>query len=191
MPEFQLDLLITRLRLFGINCSRGDLLQNVRVEKRPYFERWLGNKDGFVQISRSNIDYIGVEDIVRMGPFFNIYCLIQNDHLIENDNNCHRLLHADPYYDLHNGKITKLGWSGGVLAEFLTKDPVLNSSFSKNIMGQEVRTVSVKVANFACIIQSRIWDVDGFIAIYEVIDRIGLHVRRLLSQIHFGDDLHC
>ena len=69
-----------------------------------------------------NIDYIGIEDIVRIGPFYNIYCLIENQEITESDDNCSNLLCANPYFNLHNQKVIKLGWSGGVLADILTND---------------------------------------------------------------------
>ena len=79
-----------------------------------------------------------------MEPFFNIYCLIENQHISENDDNAYKLLDARPFFDLNHGVITKLGWSGGVLADFLTKDTTLYNSFAKNIMKEEVQEFLLK-----------------------------------------------
>jgi hypothetical protein len=84
--------------------------------------------------------------------------------------------------------VTELGWSGGVLADVLTKDVVLYDSFVKSIMKEEVRNISIKVANYACIIETRAWEPVGLTSIYKIIDRIGSNVKELLKQVHLGDD---
>ena len=155
---------------------------------RPYFERWLLNRDGFVKIYDQNVDYIGVEDVVRMGPFFNVYCMLENEYIIENDENILKLLRASPYFNLHNGRVIQLGWSGGLLAQILTADNILYARFTKNIMKEEVRKISVRVANYACIVETQVWEPSGLASIYDVIDRIGLNVRELLKLVHLGDD---
>ena len=55
-------------------------------------------------------------------------------------------------------------------------------------MKEEVRKISVRVANYACIVETRVWEPSGLASIYDVIDRIGLNVRELLKRIHLGDD---
>jgi hypothetical protein len=75
-----------------------------------------------------------------------------------------------------------------VLAEILTKDKILCNSFAENIIKEEMRKISIKVTNFACIIQTRTWEPAGLASIYDVVDRIGLNIRELLKQIHLGDD---
>jgi hypothetical protein len=95
---------------------------------------------------------------------------------------------ASPYFNLHNGRVIKLGWSGGILADILTGDNTLYGYFIKNIMKEEVRKISVKVANYACIVETRVWEPSGLASIYEVIDRIGLNVKELLKRVHLGDD---
>jgi hypothetical protein len=172
----------------GIKCKRGNIEVDVPVIFRPYFERWLKNRDGFVKIYDNNIDYIGVEDVVRMGPFFNVYCVIQDQHIIEDDENIFKLLCACPYFSVNNGRATELGWSGGILANILTHDDVLYYSFAKDIMRDEIRKISVKVGNYACIVETRVWEPCALASIYEVIDRIGLNIKRLLKQVHLGDD---
>ena len=189
LPLFQINTVVNELTSLGVRCKIGNMQSDVSYKKLPYFERWLSNRDGFVTLINENIDYIGVEDIVRMGPFFNIYCLIENQHISENDDNVYKLLDARPFFNLNNGVITKLGWSGGVLADFLTKDKELCNSFAKNIMKEEIRRISVKVANYACIIETRVWDAAGLVSIYEVLDRIGLNIKELLQQIHLGNDI--
>jgi hypothetical protein len=186
---FEINTLVNELASLGVKCKVGKMQTDVHHKKLPYFERWLSNRDGFVTLLNENIDYIGIEDIVRMGPFFNIYCLIENQHISENDDNAYKLLDARPFFDLNHGVITKLGWSGGVLADFLTKDTTLYNSFAKNIMKEEVRRISIKVANYACIIETRAWEAAGIVSIYEVLDRIGLNIKKLLQQIHLGNDI--
>jgi hypothetical protein len=180
--------LVEELSSAGITCKIGKMQVDIPAALRPYFERWLLNRDGFLKIYAQNIDYIGVEDVVRMGPFFNVYCIVENQHIIENDENILKLLCANPYFDLRNGKVTKLGWSGGILADILTGDNILYGYFTKNIMKEEVRKISVKVANYACIVETQVWEPSGLASIYNVIDRIGLNVKELLKRVHLGDD---
>jgi hypothetical protein len=188
LPIFQLETLIEELSSAGINCKIGKMEIDIPAALRPYFERWLLNRDGFVKVYDQNVDYIGVEDVVRMGPFFNVYCMLENKYIIENDENILKLLCASPYFNLHNGRVNQLGWSGGVLAEILTADNILCACFTKNIMKEEVRKISVRVANYACIVETRVWEPSGLASIFDVIDRIGLNVRELLKRIHLGDD---
>jgi hypothetical protein len=189
LPIFQMENLVDELSSAGINCKIGKMQTDVPPALCPYFERWLQNRDGFLKIYNGNIDYIGVEDVVRMGPFFNVYCILENNQIIENDENILKLLCARPYFDLRNGRVTKLGWSGGILADILTADNILYSYFTKNIMKEEVRKISVKVTNYACIVETQVWEPGGLASIYDVIDRIGLNVKELLKGIHLGDDI--
>lgn len=188
LPIFQLEWLVNELSSLGIKCKIGNILNDISPARRAYFERWLLHRDGFVTMQDESIDYIGIEDVVRIGPFYNVYCLIDDEHIIENDDNAIKLLCANPYFNLHNGKVTKFGWSGSVLADILASDVSLYNSFVKNIMKEEVRKISVKVANYACIIETRIWEPSGLASIYEVIDRIGFNVKELLKQIHLGEN---
>jgi hypothetical protein len=180
--------LVEELSVAGIKCKIGNMQVDIPAVLRPYFEKWLLNRDGFLKIYDKNIDYIGVEDVVRMGPFFNVYCMVENQHIIENDENIFKLLCASPYFNVHNGRATKLAWSGGILADILTGDNVLYGYFTKNIMKEEVRKISVKVANYACIIETRVWEPSGLASIYELIDRIGLNIKELLKRVHLGDN---
>ena len=189
LPIFQIDNLVEELTSAGVNCRIGKMQTDISVAVRPYFERWLLNRDGFLKIYDGNIDYIGIEDVVRMGPFFNVYCMLENKHIIENDEDILKLLCARPYFDLRNGRVTKLGWSGGILADILTADNILCAYFTKNIMKEEVRKISVKVANYACIIETQVWEPIGLASIYDVIDRIALNIKELLKRIHLGDDI--
>ena len=172
----------------GINCKIGKMEIDIPAALRPYFERWLLNRDGFVKIYGQNVDYIGIEDVVRMGPFFNVYCMLENEYIIENDENILKLLRASPYFNLHNGRVIQLGWSGGLLAQILTADNILYARFTKNIMKEEVRKISVRVANYACIVETQVWEPSGLASVYDVIDRIGLNIRELLKRIHLGED---
>ena len=182
-----MESLVEELSSTGIKCKIGNIQDDIPSALRPYFERWLLNRDGFIKIYDKNIDYIGVEDVMRMGPFFNVYCIVEDQRIIENDENIFRLLCATPYFNVHNGLATKLGWSGGILAEILTGDNILYSHFTKNIMKEEVRKISVSVANYACVIETRVWEPSGLASIYEVIDRIGLNVKELLKLVHVGE----
>jgi hypothetical protein len=56
-------------------------------------------------------------------------------------------------------------------------------------MKEEVRKISVKVANYSCIVETQVWEPCGLASIYDVIDRIGLNVKELLEGIHLGDDI--
>ena len=189
LPVFQIQILVDELSSIGVNCKIGNMLFDIPSIRRPYFERWLLHRDGFVKMYNENIDYIGIEDVVRIGPFYNVYCLIENQHITENDSDSYKLLCADPYFTLRNGEVTKLGWSGGVLADILANDSILYNSFATNIMKEEIRKISVKVANFACIIETRTWEVNGLVSIYKVIDRIGFKVKELLKQVQLGNDI--
>lgn len=55
-------------------------------------------------------------------------------------------------------------------------------------MKEEVRNISIKVANYACVIETRAWEPVGLTSIYKIIDRIGSNVKELLKQVHLGDD---
>jgi hypothetical protein len=183
-----MTVLVEQLISIGVNCKIGSSDIDIHNIRRPYFERWLLNRDGFLRLINENIDYIGIEDVVRMGPFYNVYCLIENQHLSEKDDSAYNLLTSNPYFHLRNGKVITLGWSGGLLADILTEDIFLRDSFAENIAKEEIRKISVKVANFACIIETHIWEPTGLVSIYPVIDRIGLNIRRLLKQIHLGEN---
>ena len=75
MPVFQLSALVRALEEQGFSCRIGNMKLDVDQKKRPYFERWLFNRDGFVRLMSGNIDFVGIEEVVRMGPFYDIYCL--------------------------------------------------------------------------------------------------------------------
>ena len=188
LPVFPMQSFIDGLSSLGVDCKVGNFYYDISNVTRPYLERWLLHRDGFVKIHGESIDYIGIEDVMRMGPFYNAYCIIENRHIIEDDYNAHKLLDAEPYFSLCDGRVTRLGWSGGVLAGILTKDTTLYNLFSMNIANEETRKLSVKVVNFACIVETRIWDPSGLLSIYKIVDRIGVNVRKLLKQIHLGDD---
>jgi hypothetical protein len=161
----------------------------VHPVKRPYFERWLSNRDGFVRMLSGNIDYVGIEDVMRMGPFYNVYCLVENDFIIDADDNAHKLLDAAPYYQLYNGKVTSMGWSGGVVSNILAKDATLSSEFASNIMKEEVKKITLKAANYCCIIETRAWEPAGLASAFRIIDRIALDVRKLVKTIHLGENV--
>jgi hypothetical protein len=187
MPVFQLDALIDALEGQGFSCREGSIELDVHPMKRPYFERWLSNRDGFLRLTSGNVDFVGIEDVMRMGPFYNVYCLVENDFIIEADDNVHKLLDAAPYFQLHNGKVANMGWSGGVIANTLAKDDVLSEEFARNIMKEEVKKITVKAANYCCIIETRAWEPAELASVFATIDRIAHNIRRLVKTIHLGE----
>ncbi|MEO9294846.1 MAG: hypothetical protein ABI347_04520 [Nitrososphaera sp.] len=195
MPIFQLGRLIDALLEMGYGCHAGSQC-DIRPERQAYFERWLKNRDGFVAMehgsnnNNNNIDFIGIEEVVRMGPFFNVYFLIENDSLADGDSNAHNLVDASPYYRLQNGRATDLGWSGGVLSTLLAKDAELSAELAKNIMKEEVKRINVKARDYCCIIETGVWDPAGLASVFGMVDRIGAHVRKLLKQVHFGEEMN-
>lgn len=189
MPPFQLSALVEKLEEQGFSCRIGSMELDVHPVKRPYFERWLSNRDGFVRMLSGNIDYVGIEDVMRMGPFYNVYCLVENDFIIDADDNAHKLLDAAPYYQLYNGKVTSMGWSGGVVSNILAKDATLSGEFASNIMKEEVKKITLKAANYCCIIETRAWESAGLVSAFRIIDRIALDVRKLVKTIHLGENV--
>jgi hypothetical protein len=187
MPVFQLSSLVDALEEQGFSCRAGSMELDVHPMKRPYFERWLSNRDGFLRLMSGNVDFVGIEDVMRMGPFYNVYCLVENDFVIEADDNAHKLLDASPYFQLHNGKVASMGWSGGVIADTLAKDAVLSEEFARNVMKEEVKGITVKPANYCCIIETRAWEPAGLASAFATIDRIAHNIRRLVKTIHLGE----
>lgn len=189
MPVFQLDKLVDALAELGYPCREGDMASDVRPDRQPYYERWLKNRDGFVTMERGNISYIGIEEVVRMGPFFNVYFLVENDSLADNDSNAHNLVDTAPYYRLQNGRPADLGWSGGVLSNLLAADPELSQELASNIMKEELKRMRVRAGNYCCVIETGAWDPAGIASIFGIVDRIGAHARKLLKQVHFGEEM--
>jgi hypothetical protein len=187
MPVFQLDALIDALEEQGFSCRAGSMELDVHPMKRPYFERWLSNRDGFLRMTSGNVDFVGIEDVMRMGPFYNVYCLVENDFIIEADDNAHKLLDAAPYFQLHNGKVASMGWSGGVIADALAKDTALSQEFARNVMKEEVKRITVRPANYCCIIETRAWEPAGLASAFATIDRVAHNIRRLVKTIHLGE----
>ncbi len=187
MPLFPLSTLVQALEERGFSSRIGNMELDVHPMKRPYFERWLSNRDGFVRVISGNIDFVGIEEVMRMGPFYNVYCLIENDFIVDTDDNAHKLLDAAPYYTLSGGKVINMGWSGGVIADMLAKDAVLSKDFARNIMKEELKNMMIKVANYCCIIETQTWEPVGLASAFSAIDLIGYNVRQLVKRIHLGD----
>ena len=173
----------------GVICRRGDIERDVAPERRSYFERWLSNRDGFIKFISGNIDYIGIEEVMRMGAFFDVHCLVANQFVSESDENSYTLFQANPFFTLRDGRLETLGWSGGILANFLSRDQLLNELFRKSIMDEQTRRISVRVANFACVIETRIWEYHELASIYNILDRIALNINKLTAQIHLGENI--
>ena len=187
MPLFPLSALVQALGELGFRCRVGSMDPDVHPMKRPYFERWLSNRDGFVRVMSGSIDFIGMEEVVRMGPFYDIYCLVENDFIFDTDDNAHKLLDAAPYYTLSRGKVINMGWSGGVIANMLAEDAVLSKDLARNIMKEELKSITIKAANYCCVIETQAWDQAGLASAFTAINRIGYNVRQLVKTIHLGD----
>jgi hypothetical protein len=189
MPILQLSEIINMLRALGIQSRVGVMESDIDELYKPYYEQWLANRDGFIKILTGNIDYVGTEEIMRLGPFHNMYCLIHNSHLMETHPDHPKLLNTLPYYKLNKGKVDEIGWNGSILAERLNKDNILCSRISRNIVDEEVRSISIRVVNYGCLIQTKVWDPKGFVTIYDIIDSIGKSVKNLLEEIHIGEEI--
>jgi hypothetical protein len=189
MPILQLGEIINMLRALGIQSRVGVMESDIDKLYKPYYEQWLENRDGFIKILTGNIDYVGTEEIMRLGPFHNMYCLIHNSHLMETHPDHPKLLNALPCYKLNKGKVDEIGWNGSILAERLNKDNILCSRISRNIVDEEVRSISIRVVNYGCLIQTKVWDPKGFVTIYDIIDSIGKSVKNLLEEIHIGEEI--
>jgi hypothetical protein len=189
MPVFDVESLIKSLDQNGFKARLGDVNLDVHPGHRPYYERWLAHRDGFLKLLTGNLDFIGIEEVVRMGPFFDIYCIIENYFIAENDKDAHRLLDATPYYQLENGRVTKMGWSGGVVAQLLAKDEILSKEFANNIMKEEVKKISLEAANYCCVVQTKVWDHNGLASSFGIIDRIAMLTRKLIKQVHLGEQV--
>ena len=187
MPTFQKELLVSLLsQKYDLDCKIG--LEDDISKNKKYFKKWLlNNNAGFIIVQNSTIEYIGFEDVVRLGPFFNVYCLIENNNIFENIDG-YSLLNSFPYYEIIEGKLKNLGWSGSILANVLTNDVEIYEFFSKNIDKESVRKIRVKAANFGIVIETQIWEPSEFSEIYPLISKIGFHINQLISE-KFRNDL--
>lgn len=189
MPILQIKEIIDLLGVDNIKCRIGRYDSDIPQRYRPYFEKWLGNRDGFIRMLSGSIDYVGSEDVVRMGPFHNIYCLIQNQYLVENDLNHQNLLNSKLWYSLNDGVVDEAGWSGSILASRLTKDQHNSNFLFQSLKSEVTRTVSVRVVNMACLIECRIWHPREFVFLYEFLDNIAMNIQDLLSEVHVGENM--
>jgi hypothetical protein len=189
LPILQIKEIIDLLGLDDIKCRIGQYDSDIPQRYRPYFEKWLGNRDGFIRMLSGSIDYVGSEDVVRMGPFHNIYCLVQNQYLAENDLNHQNLLNSKLWYSLTDGVVDEAGWSGSILASRLTKDHRNSSLLFQSLKSEVTRTVSVRVVNMACLIECRIWHPREFVFLYEFLDNIAINIQDLLSEVHVGENM--
>ncbi len=187
MPIFQIDSLIDGLTNTGVQCRRGILDNDVDKTLQPYYERWLCNRDGFVKINDSYIDYIGVEEVMRMGPFFDTYCLLKNKSIINSDRNAHELVSCYPQFMFRGGMIVSLGWTGGLLSHYLAKDDAISTAISNILPGEEFAKLFVRPADFCCIVQTQVWEPLGLVSVYPLIDQIGKNIKDLLRLVHLGE----
>lgn len=189
MPILQIKEIIDLLGLDDIKCRIGRYDSDIPQRYRPHFEKWLGNRDGFILMLSGSIDYVGSEDVVRMGPFHNIYCLVQNQYLVENDLNHQDLLNSKLWYSLTDGVVVEAGWSGSILASKLTKDQRNSNFLYQSLKSEVTRTVSVRVVNMACLIECRIWHPREFVFLYEFLDNIAINIEDLLARVHVGENM--
>ncbi len=189
MPILQIKEIIDLLGLDDIKCRIGQYDSDIPQRYRPYFEKWLGNRDGFIRMLSGSIDYVGSEDVVRMGPFHNVYCLVQNQYLVENDLNHQNLLNSKLWYSLTDGVVDEAGWSGSILASRLTKDQRNSNFLFQSLKSEVTRTVSVRVVNMACLIECKIWHPREFVFLYEFLDNIAINIQDLLSEVHVGENM--
>lgn len=189
LPILQIKEIIDLLGLDDIKCRIGRYDSDIPQRYKPYFEKWLGNRDGFIRMLSGSIDYVGSEDVVRMGPFHNIYCLVQNQYLIENELNHQNLLNSKLWYSLNDGVVDEAGWSGSILASRLTKDQHNSNFLFQSLKSEVTRTVSVRVVNMACLIECRIWHPREFVFLYEFLDNIAMNIQDLLSEVHVGENM--
>ena len=189
LPILQIKEIIDLLDLDDIKCRIGRYDSDIPQRYRPYFEKWLGNRDGFIRMLSGSIDYVGSEDVVRMGPFHNIYCLVQNQYLIEYDLNHQNLLNSKLWYSLNDGVVDEAGWSGSILASRLTKDQHNSNFLFQSLKSELTRTVSVRVVNMACLIECRIWHPREFVFLYEFLDNIAMNIQDLLLEVHVGENM--
>jgi hypothetical protein len=187
LPILQIKEIIELLGLEDIRCRIGQFNTDIPPRYRPYFEKWLGNRDGFIKMLSGSIDYVGSEDVVRMGPFHNIYCLVQNQYLIENDFNHQNLLNSKLWYSLTDGVVNEAGWSGSILATRLNNDESISNFLFQNLKSEVTRTISVRVVNLACLIECRIWHPREFVLLYEILDNIAMNIQSLLGDLHLGE----
>lgn len=189
LPILQIKEIIDLLGVDNIKCRIGRYDSDIPQRYRPYFEKWLANRDGFIRMLSGSIDYVGSEDVVRMGPFHNIYCLVQNQYLVENDLNHQNLLNSKLWYSLNDGIVDEAGWSGSILASRLTKDQHNSNFLFQSLKSEVTRTVSVRVVNLACLIECRIWHPREFVFLYEFLDNIAMNIQDLLSEVHVGENI--
>ena len=189
LPILQIKEIIDLLGLDDIKCRIGRYDSDIPQRYKPYFEKWLGNRDGFIRMLSGSIDYVGSEDVVRMGPFHNIYCLVQNQYLIENELDHQNLLNSKLWYSLNDGVVDEAGWSGSILASRLTKDQHNSNSLFQSLQSEVTRTVSVRVVNMGCLIECRIWHPREFVFLYEFLDNIAMNIQDLLSEVHVGENM--
>ncbi len=189
LPILQIKEIIDLLGLDDIKCRIGRYDSDIPQRYRPYFEKWLSNRDGFIRMLSGSIDDVGSEDVVRMGPFHNIYCLVQNQYLVENDLNHQNLLNSKLWYILNDGVVDEAGWSGSILASRLTKDQHNSNFLFQSLKSEVTRTVSVRVVNLACLIECRIWHPREFVFLYEFLDNIAMNIQDLLSEVHVGENM--
>jgi hypothetical protein len=75
------------------------------------------------------------------------------------------------------------------VSNILAKDATLSGEFASNIMKEEVKKITLKAANYCCIIETRAWEPAGLASAFRIIDRIALDVRKLVKTIHLGENV--
>ena len=55
LPIFQVSALVNELGSLGVNCKVGNPSLDIATVRRPYFERWLLHRDGFIKMYQMKI----------------------------------------------------------------------------------------------------------------------------------------
>ena len=74
-----------------------------------------------------------------------------------------------------------------MIANMLAKDTVLSNDFTINIMKEELKRITIKAANYCCVIETQTWEPAGLASGLSAIDLIGYNVKQLVKRIHLGD----
>jgi hypothetical protein len=99
-------------------------------------------------------------------------------------------LNSNLWYSLTDGTVNEAGWSGSILASRLNNDQSISNFLFENLKSEVTRTISVRVVNFACLIECRIWHPREFVFVYELLDNIAMNIQDLLGDLHVGENIN-
>jgi hypothetical protein len=75
-----------------------------------------------------------------------------------------------------------------VLSNLLAKDAELSAELAKNIMKEECKRINIRAHNYCCVVETSVWDPDGLASVFGIMDRAAMHARKLMKQVHFGEN---